>query len=774
MNNNRLRPQRNDALEGIDLEKLKMVARKNLWAIIIIFIVTNLGAYLTIRWTKDVYESSSELRLEIKQDATALGIAQIVEDQNRNIIAGEIEQMKSKLFFSRVLDSLDLWVSYYSAGNVLEFEMYRASPFRVNYTLTDKRILDKPIYFDFIEGNKYQIKIGEEGEEREATLGEPLVLEGASFLIQLAPNAQPDFKNHFFFIINSREKLVEFLTDNLKIEPLNFDANTIRISLRDFSVRKVYTIVNKIDSVYLHYSNEQKNSSNKQKIEWLNNELGQVETKMENFENYFENFTLKNKSSNLDSDLRKTIFVINQLDSQRFELNRKITDISTLMDDLSSGKTTAFIMPKPYLPTFINERIEEFQKITQDQNKLTLSYKDNTYAFQQKEKEVNTIKSALFGQLTEVRKNWMGSMVELNQKKAKLEKDFATMPDKNTQFSKNQRFYKLYEEFYLSMMQAKAEFEIAQAGSTPDFKILSSAVLPTKPVAPNRYIILGIGFVGGLILNFFFIGIIYLSNNKITGLTEIERSTGVPVLGVIPEMKNKAASPFYIVDNPRSIVSEAIRTLRTNLDFFTSSDKKKVIVISSSVSGEGKSFLAMNLGGILAMSKKKVILLDLDMRKAKENSHADIKDPSKGVSTILIHRNTLAESITKTSLEGLDFIPAGPHPPNPSELLLNGEFEDLLTELRGIYDYIVIDTPPVGLVTDGIMAMKRADLSIYVVRANYSKKEFLSNLERLISINKLSNVAVVLNALPNTGKTYGYGYYQEDKSKKHWLKQIFN
>ncbi len=763
----------NDSAEGLDIDKLKVLVRKNLWVIIIIFLATNLAAYLIIRWTKDVYESSSELRLEIKQDATALGIKQFVEDQNRNIIAGEIEQMKSKLFFSGVLDSLDLWVSYYSIGTVLEFEMYRGSPFRIEYFFGDQQHLDQPIFFDFVEGNRYQIRISEEGEKKEALLGETITVPGGRITAHLASEAQPDFKNHFFFVINSRGKLLDFLAQNLKVEPINFDANTIRVSLRDYNPLKVYTIVNKIDSVYLQYSNGQKNMANKQKIEWLNKELGQVEMKMENFEDYFEDFTLKNKSSNLDSDLRKTIFIINQLDSQRFELNKRINEINILMEDLSTGRLANSMMPKAYLPAFVNSRIEEFQKIIQDQNRLTLSYKDNTYAYQQKEQEVNMIKTALFSQLTELKKNWLSSMIELNQKKEMLEKKFATMPDKSTQYSKNQRFYKLYEEFYLSMMQAKAEFEIAQAGSTPDFKILSSAILPNTPVAPNRYMILGIGFVAGVVLNFFFVGLIYLVNNKITGLQEIERSTRVPVLGVIPQMRNKSASPFYIIDNPRSIVSEAIRTLRTNLDFFTSADAKKVIVISSTVSGEGKSFLATNLGGILAMSKKRVILLDLDMRKAKENSHTQISDPSKGISTILIHRSTLQESITKTSLDGFDFIPSGPHPPNPSELLLNGEFEGLLNQLRGLYDYIVIDTPPVGLVTDGIMAMKRADLSIYVVRANYSKKDFLKNLDRIVAINKLSNVAVVLNALPSTGKTYGYGYYQEDKNKKNWVKQIF-
>jgi capsular exopolysaccharide synthesis family protein len=440
-----------------------------------------------------------------------------------------------------------------------------------------------------------------------------------------------------------------------------------------------------------------------------------------------------------------------------------------LADDLGAGRIGG---ASPGLPEYLNKSIEAYHRLTQEQKRLTLSYKDNTYAYQQKEQELNAARNGLFGQIQELRKRWLTSLTELNEKKDKLERQFATMPEKGTQYTKNQRFYKLYEEFYLSMMQAKAEFEIAQAGSTPDFKILSSATLAGEPVAPNRPMIYGIGFMSGLVLNFFFIGLIYLVNNKITGVQEIESGTRAPILGVIPEMRNKSTSPFYIVDHPRSIVSEAIRTLRTNLDFFASTHARKVIVISSTVSGEGKSFLAMNLGGILALSRKKVILLDLDMRKAKMNVYANA-DPAKGVSSILIHRHTPEECIIHTSVEGFDFIPSGIHPPNPSELLLNGEFEGLLSKLRETYDYIVIDTPPVGLVTDGIMAMKRADLSIYVVRANYSKKDFLKNIDRITAINKLSNVSVVLNALPSSGKTYGYGYYQEDGVRKTWKKKLF-
>ena len=231
---------------------------------------------------------------------------------------------------------------------------------------------------------------------------------------------------------------------------------------------------------------------------------------------------------------------------------------------------------------------------------------------------------------------------------------------------------------------------------------------------------------------------------------------------------------FHVIDNPKSVVSEAIRTLRTNLEFFSSGNESKVISISSTISGEGKSFLAVNLGGVFALSRKKVVLVDLDMRKPKNDKYPAGSDANKGMSTILIRKNNWKECLIHTSLENFDFLPSGPHPPNPSELLSNGEFVELLDDLKKHYEYIIIDTPPVGLVTDGIMAMKRSDVSIYVFRANYSNKDFMHNLLRIVTFNKLKNVSAILNAMPLMASYDGYGYY-EDRTplKKRW-KKIFS
>src|SRR6478735_3993042 len=293
--------------EGIDLGKLGMVFRKNLLWIILIFLLTNSIAYLTIRWTKDLYESESELKLDIKQNATELGIKTIVEDQNLNVIAGEIEQIKSRLFFSRVIDSLDLSISYYSQGNVLKDEMYKGSPFHVKHFIKKNIPYDQPIYLNFEENNSYTIQLGEDGPNFKGILGEKLVSNDFELTIDASYSHELNDGNDYYFVINSRESLLNYLSSNTSVDPLNFSANTIRISFKDFNPMKAHDIVNKIDSLYLLYSNEQNNLTNKQKIDWLNNELKQVEHRMEGFEDYFENFTLKNKSSNVDDDLKRTI-----------------------------------------------------------------------------------------------------------------------------------------------------------------------------------------------------------------------------------------------------------------------------------------------------------------------------------------------------------------------------------------------------------------------------------------------------------------------------------
>jgi capsular exopolysaccharide synthesis family protein len=238
-----------------------------------------------------------------------------------------------------------------------------------------------------------------------------------------------------------------------------------------------------------------------------------------------------------------------------------------------------------------------------------------------------------------------------------------------------------------------------------------------------------------------------------------------------------------VVDkNPKSSLSESLRAIRTNIDFLTTGkDKKKIISVTSTVASEGKTFIAVNLAGILALSGLKVIILDLDMRKPKLHQAFDLVN-DRGMSTLLIGRNTLEECICPTSVENISVIPAGPTPPNPSELLLRRELDDLIVTLQETYDIVLIDSPPVGLVTDGIIIMQKVDLPIYVVRSEYSKRVYLKNITKLVKTNGFRNLSVILNGMDKF-KTYGYGYaygydyYTDDDIPNgfdmSWLKSIF-
>lgn len=754
-------------MDTIDFDKLKMLLRKNIvWLLLLIF-GANLATYLYLRYTKNVYEASSEVKLDIKQDATEFGIKNLQDAQNVNIISGEIEQMTSRLFYNRVLDSIDLWVSYYSLGQVLNNELYHTAPFHVQYSSTLHPYQNIPIYFNFTGPEEYKITVGD--QEVAGKIGEPLTLNGLEMKITKTFYYSLYHDDNYFFILHSRENLLSFLDSHTAVEPLSYEANTIRISFRDFNQYKARDIVNKIDSMYINYSNEQKNATTKQKIEWINSELDQIEGKMEDYENYFENFTIQNKSNDVNTDLKNTITTLYAIDSQRFQLTRKLNAINGLVERFAANDFSVSLGSRQYLPSYLDKHIEALQVLTRDIEKLGLSYNETTFAFKQKENELERVRNIVYGQINDLKKEWNTQLNDLAKQKANLEKRFASMPDKNTQFTKNQRFYKLYEEFYLSMMQAKSEFEIAQAGSTPDFKILSPATMSAAPISPKRPMIYGIGFTAGLVLCLMFIGLLYMVDNRVTTSHEIEKHVNAPLLAVIPESRHTTRTPFHVLDNPKSIVSEAIRTLRTNLDFFTVESKTKMISISSTIAGEGKSFLALNLGGVIAMSRKKVVLVDLDMRKPKHNIPFNIPDGQKGMSTALIRKYKIEDCIVSTGLENFDYIPAGPHPPNPSELLMNGDFTAIINRLKELYEFVIIDTPPVGLVTDGIMAMKKTDVTIYVVRANYSRKDFLQNVERIQKLHKISNISVVFNAVPSSSRMYGYGYYEDQTPlKKSW------
>lgn len=765
----------NSAFEGLDLSKVFLTLKKNIiWVLLIVF-STNILAYLYIRYTRPVYESTSILRLDIKSEANILGFSNV--NQNLDNLAGEIELLKSNLFFSKVVEALDMDISYYAYGRVLFQERYGNSPFRVEYELKDRSFYDKPIDIEILNDEQFILSypVGGERFSRAYEFGEEIEHPSYRFVVTLTEHFRQEFKGTaYYFTINSDQSLVNYLSSNMIVEPVNFKANTIKVGFQGYDKQKIRDLVMVIDSVYLEYTKEKKNQATEQKLSFLDEQLGTIEERLSKYENYFENFTIDNKTNNLQSEIGKAIVKMEELDARKFQIQNTLESIEKLRqkvqnEELVLTEPTSFVN----YPEDILTYVQQLNSLLNDKELTLASYKESSIAIKLKDQKIDLIKEDILGLIQTYDTQLHLQLEEIAEKKQEIEDDFVQLPSKGTQYGKNQRYYTLYESIFLSLIQKKNELEIAKAGTVTDFVVLLPATMPGNPVAPEKITILGVGAISGIILSLMFLAVGYVLNDKISSQSELEKLTRASILGSIPLNKKNTASEGLVIDKmPKSAISEAFRSVRTNMQFMGLRNEKKVISVTSTVGAEGKTFVACNLAHVIALSGQKVLIVDLDLRKPKVHKVFATKNGEKGVSTHLIGKYALEECITEIKEGKLDIIPAGAIPPNPSELIVSQAFERMLQQLKEMYDVIILDSPPVGLVTDGVLVMEKADIPIYVFRADYSRRNFVRTFRKLHNTAKFSNLAIILNGLSSTGdrsyahSRYGYGYFSEEEEKK--------
>ncbi|WP_048826159.1 GumC family protein [Hymenobacter sp. DG25B] len=759
---------------GLDLATLVMVVRKSLPWMLLFVLLGLLASWTYLRYTKPVYRSSSILKIDEKQEAGSLGLgANIAGGESGltlNKLSGEVELIKSNLIYRQLRDSLELDVNYYAQGTVLESELYKTSPFHVEYVIADPSLYGIRFNVQFVDKNRFTLSYALRGEEfaGEYTVGTSIAKPGISLTLTVNPQGGTDIiGGKYHFVINNNGAINQYIDQNLTVEIINPDASTIGISFADHNPRKAQDIVNRIDTVYLVEKLAKNSLGQQQTLQYLDEQLEVTRDSLQKAELALQRFVKANKTYDVKSDVGTLTGKLDEQEKERLALQQRLdllNGVSRLVqrEQLTRDENTTVEQSIPGLVTLqdpvLTQQINELNMAQQDLRRVLRSNTEATEAVQQRKAAVEyaqrNVQDALQQSLRVVR----DQMAVINQQRGQFNAALQVLPQRETELARLRRPFELFEKTYLMLMDKKVEFSIAKAGTTPDFQILSPASAPLEPISPVRMIVYAIGLAGGIVLGLGLVAVRYFMHNTITSSRELENNCIAPVLGIIPTYdKEKLAVSKLIVDkNPKSAISESIRSIRTNLEFMASSKKKRLISITSTVSGEGKTFVAVNLGGIIALSEQRVVILDLDMRKPKVNLAFGAEN-IKGISTILIERHSWEECIQHTSIPTLDFISAGPTPPNPSELILSPKFDELLANLHQQYDVIMIDTPPVGLVTDGILIMRKADLPIYIVRANYSKKAFLKNINKLIRTNGFTRLATILNDAQASGM-YGYGY----------------
>ena len=767
-------------LNDLDFIKLLIVAKTNVHWVLLIIAIGLLSAYGYNRYSKPVFESSSIIKLDIKSDASALGISGFGGDASSNAnLSGEIELIQSKLIHERALGLLAMDISYFSDGNINSQELYQSSPFRVSYEIKNAGIYDNKISVKILDNQSFMLGYESRGDyvEQKYNFGQAIENNDFKFVLFLnkfVNNAEGDYS----FIINSSDALLGYIAKNLAVTVINSSAYTIQISFKDFNGNKSKDVVKAIDSVYLIESLQRKFKAQEQTINFLNEQLGVTERNLGEYENKLENFTRVNKTTSISGEVGRVLAHGEELKTQLAQAKIQMSVLDQLKALMLKNESVKQHLPSlSALPDVqITNGILQLNKLQQDKEKLLATSKSTTFAAKNKDIEIENVKNALLELILQNKKLLYEAIVDFNNKIIEEENTFYQLPSKETELTRLKRFYSLYEKFYLMLIDKKAEYGMIKAGAVAEFVVLAQPMIAKMPISPKKttaYMIGGgIGFALGLFLVFFK----YLSHNTINNVGELEKSTIAPVLGFVPVFGKAMDVSRLVVDkNPKSPVIEALRSIRTNLEFLSSDKSKQLISVTSTISGEGKTFVAINLGGVIAFSGTKVCIIDMDMRKPKINVGFGV-DNDKGMSTVLIGKHRVEDCIHRSTIDTLDFITSGPTPPNPSELILKPEFDEVMNYLKSRYDIIIIDTPPVGLVTDGILVMRKVDLPIYVVRAEYSKKGFEKNINKLVRKHGFKNLSVILNAFNNMlgsygygyqyGYGYGYGYYGENENEK--------
>ncbi len=774
------------AEEGFELDKLILILKKYWVWIPISIVVSIICGYYYLKYSKPLYSASSLIKLEIQKEASNIGLATTVSTIQSDNLVGEIELIKSPLVANEVLNILDLNISYYAVGNILTTEIYKTSPFKVEI-LSDPKytIFDKDFMVVFIDNYQFRFfeKDAPEDEAKIYKVGDVIHIGNFRFAVRWNSEDATTEQKEYFFRINSQGSLVSYLLNNLTVEASNTEARTIAITFVDHNLKKTIDIVNAYDTIYLKQSIEKKQQSQQQTLMFIESQIDKTAQKLEEYEKNIENFIRNTGSISPAAEFNAISAELVDLEKSRANITKSTKSYDEILKFIQSDASKDNIVPLVFglENKEVADGINTLNNLYKQRELARISMKEVTVPFRKIELEISIVKSQLLSFITENKKFIAEQVAILDKKINELKTDFSTLPNKDTEYKRLNRFNDLYEKFYLSLIEKQIEYQISKAGTVPEFTILSDAKASLTPISPNVQRIWILFLLGGIVPVLAFIFIKYLLMNVIYSQKQIENKLLAPILGSIPTYKKKMAASTLVVDkNPKSSISESLRSIRTNSDFMLPKKTKQIIGVTSTISGEGKTFFAINYAAILALTGKKVVILDLDMRKPKIHVGFNV-DNTIGMSSILSGMSTWRDAIKKSPLSNLDIIPAGPIPPNPNELLLKKDFDDLIDSLFLEYDYIMADNPPIGLVTDANNVFKKCDLSIYVVRSGYTKQHVISSINGLYKSKNYTNLSVIINDVNshNTygnkyGYGYGYGYYEDEKDHRKWYHKLFS
>lgn len=759
-------------VEDFNLGLLIYVINKSIIWVLLIVALSVVLSLIYLRYTPRIYEATTSLMLKSEKTTEILGVQQIINENGDDEIRREIQLLTSKLLLDKVVNALPLQIGYYKEGKTkfVSAELYTNSPFSVNGFIKDERIYNVPIYVKIINPRKIYLGFEMAGREYEFTKDTGAAFNNPFFNVTVSLANIPegnDYSGIYFFKFLNRAELINEVTQKLSVLPIDPRTKTIGLKYTDRNPKRAKEVIETVAKEFIAYDLERKK-------EGITSILNFIESQIDTFGNTFDSFQDSVSSMKIaEGYLGKGSDYLSKLSQKSMEFEEKFRDYKF---DLALMQTFKGLLltNKDYssLPSVnfklagvsFESDIAYINRLQLERNQLLLDATPMHPTIRLIDKQIEESKIRLNKSLDNATETLKSNMDLLLSEYKKYMGDITKIPDLENKFSRLDKMADIRNDFVMNLYTQKSHYLIASAGIVSDYVVLQRATVPTVPISPKDTIVKIAGFAIGLILGLILIVIRYLLHNTIISVEDVSRKTPATLLGVIPSYKDDLErSQIVVTLDPKSTITEAFRGIRSNLQFIASQKTgAKIISTTSTIPGEGKTFVSLNIAAIVSMLDRKTIILDFDMRKPRLDKVFDVES-YKGISTILSGQSGIDECIIESGIPNLDFITSGPVPPNPSELILLPALNELIEHLKKTYDFIIIDTPPIGLVTDALEVLKISDYPIYVLRAAYSNKGFVQNINRIISENKIRNISVIINDFGRGASGYssysGYGYY---------------
>lgn len=759
------------------------------WPLIVasVLIAGSIG-YLINKTTPPLYQVQG--KFYIKEDLNNLGILNLTglpkisgSDMSQKI-ANEGIFLRSKPVAERALAKLDFNVDYFSKGTFVNSELYKWSPIRVEVDWNHPQLTGGLIGITWQNKTEFKLSFPEElytkysegGEGEELTLpetmnetfkfGETVELPFLKIKVVLVNNTE---QGETLIGLKTKSFLVsKYTSEDLQVYPVNQMSSVLGISLNTSHPQKGADFLNALMEVYLEMELEEKNRLARNTVEFIDSQISGVSDTLSFYETNLQNFRSANKTINLTAESSTYFQEITNLEKELSQEKFNKDYFDNLREYLLRGNYEQILAPAGLGiqdPT-LNTLIADLVKQQSERNNLLNTQTEASPRVREVTRKIDDTKSSLFEVIRNLSSKSQFRISDLEGRISRIERQFTRLPSTEQNLLKIERGKNLNEAIYNYLQQRRAESAISMASNFASNKIVEYAIPNYWPITTRKTAIYLISVAMGFILPVLAILIILLLDNKIKDPKELEAELQVPLIGKIP--KSKDGVTLSVLEQSRSAVAEAFRSVKTNIGFVVPLDKQLTIAVSSTISGEGKTFTAINLASIYSLNKKKTILVSCDM--FKPYAFHDFKLKSKvGLSNFLSFQvGSVVEIIQKTNYEHLDIIVAGSIPPNPSDLLALPRFADLLKELKKVYDVVVLDTPPVGLISQSFEVIKHVDLIAYVMRYNFSERSFIADVNDIKQKKGISQLYAILNDVPSRELTYkgmDYGYYEESNKK---------